>query len=132
MKRATKQRIAVVGVITAILVTVGLPNYRHNRAQVRLSEIREGLRQIDSGAEQWCMESSYTKGLHVSRADLEQLGSPPDLPLPYVVWPHGPIPGTYAPTTCDDMATFDGGTNGALNRKEWETTCSTDPSVCGL
>ena len=130
MELATKQKVIAASVIALIVITVGVPGYKHQRAVQRLKEIVNNLKLIDNGRDQYCMESSINAhGRVVTRADLTEC---PTGMQSYVAWPEGPISGTYSTTTCDGPSTFDAGTLGPLNRKQWLSMCSADPSGCGL
>jgi len=86
------------------------------------------LKQIDSAVQQWAMEANQAQGAAVVQSNLDGTGGT----TAYLAWPNGPVAGTYAVSTVGANATFNGGSKGAMDAPTWQTTCTADPSTCGL
>ena len=128
-RRVFASAIFVTAVVAAILATVAVPQYRRQCARRRLKEIIGNLGEIDLASEQCCMEASYSRGVSIDRRWLDGTGGTE----PYLARPKGPVPGDYVPGICSGSpATFDGGSKGSMNSKQWQKTCSADPVSCGL
>ncbi|HLK13750.1 MAG TPA: type II secretion system protein [Fimbriimonadaceae bacterium] len=118
----------IVVLVIGILVAIAVPNFFRARGTARLQKIVANLRAIDTAVQEWAMTENKIIGAPVLRSNLDGTGGT----APYLGWPKDPIAGTYAVTVVGAPATFDGGSLGPMSGDEWRTTCSTDPSVCGL
>ena len=138
MKRNHKSKgftlieIMIVVLIIGILLAIAVPNFVRARASSRLKSIVANLKQVDSAVEQWAMEQNKASGAVVTQADLDGSTGAAYISGPVPAWPQGPVAGTYLVATVGALATFDGGSGGAKDGPTWETTCSADPSSCGL
>lgn len=120
--------IMIVVMIIGILLAIAVPNFIRARATVRLKSIVTNLKQIDSAVQQWAIEQQKSPGDAVAQSNLDGTGGTTS----YLAWPTGPVGGTYAVSTVGVAATFDGGSDGAMNGITWDATCSADPPSCGL
>lgn len=112
-----------------MLATIGVPEYRRQLAQRYLRLIVANLKRIDAAEDAWSGEVSQSTGSYVCRSNLDGTGGT----APYIdPRPAGPVPGTYGIKVMGMPATFDGGTNGAMNAGQWLKGCGADPVSCGL
>ena len=144
MKCKKKARgLTIIGVIVGVAfacsaIPTAVHLYAQQRAQDRLDAILTNLAGIDIGIAQWKRGHSF---LIPVKSDLDGSGGD----IAKVVWPTGPVPGSYsispenyrawisaAHRGIPASATFDGGNKGSMNRPEWQRTCGADPTSCGL
>jgi prepilin-type N-terminal cleavage/methylation domain-containing protein len=120
--------IMIVVLIFGILLVIAVPNFVRARASSRLQAIVSNLRVIDRCVEEWGMSQNQASGAVVLQSDLDGTGGG----AAYILWPKGPIPGTYAVTSFGTLSTFNGGSLGPMDAGTWRATCDMDPAVCGL
>lgn len=120
--------IMIVVLIIGILMAIAVPNFVRARASSRLEAIVSNLRVIDRSVEEWGMSQNQASGAPVLQSDLDGTGGG----AAYVVWPKGPIAGTYGVTSFGALSTFNGGSLGAMDAGTWRAVCDMDPAVCGL
>src|ERR1022692_1316449 len=127
MKKATNGytliEIMIVVMVVGILLAIAVPNFIRARGTTRLQAIVSNLRQIDTAVRQWGMTQDQITGAPVLQSNLDGTGGT----VAYLVWPVGPVPGTYDVTILGANATFNGGALGAMDADTWRITCNTDP-----
>jgi prepilin-type N-terminal cleavage/methylation domain-containing protein len=121
--------IMIVVLLIGILIAIAVPNYTHARGTSRLRAIVKNLKEIDYAKYTWAMDANQSADAPVLQSNLDGTGGTGSS---YLLWPSGPVPGSYAVTTVDADTTFNGGTKGAMNWAQWQATCSVDPLSCGL
>lgn len=127
-KGFTLIEIMIVVLIIGILLAIAVPNFIRARASSRLKSIVANLKQIDSAQTQMAMEQNLGNGAPVTQSMLDGSNGS----TAYLVWPNGPVTGTYTVTQVGQNATFNGGNGAQTDWNSWEGNCSSDPASCGL